>query len=45
MYGCVLTPPQTPDGDVGVLFLHNEGFSTMCGHGIVGLVKVGLDCA
>jgi trans-L-3-hydroxyproline dehydratase len=44
MYGCVLTPPVTPDGDIGVLFLHNEGFSTMCGHGIIGLVKVGLDC-
>lgn len=44
MYGCVLTPPVTSDGDVGVLFLHNEGFSTMCGHGIIGLVKVGLDC-
>lgn len=43
MYGCVLTPPTTPDGDVGVLFLHNEGFSTMCGHGIIGLVKVGVD--
>lgn len=43
MYGCVLTPPTTPDGDVGVLFLHNEGFSTMCGHGIIALVKVGVD--
>jgi len=44
MYGCVLTPPVTPDGDVGVVFMHNEGYSTMCGHGIIGLVKVGLDC-
>ena len=44
MYGCVLTRPVTEDGDVGVLFLHNEGYSTMCGHGIIGLVKVGLDC-
>jgi trans-L-3-hydroxyproline dehydratase len=44
MYGCLLTDPATPDGDVGVLFLHNEGYSTMCGHGIIGLVKVGLDC-
>lgn len=43
MYGCILTPPVTPDGDLGVLFLHNEGFSTMCGHGIIGLAKVGLD--
>jgi trans-L-3-hydroxyproline dehydratase len=43
MYGCILTEPVTPDGDVGVLFLHNEGFSTMCGHGIIGLTKVVLD--
>ncbi len=44
MYGCILTEPVTADGDVGVLFLHNEGYSTMCGHGIIGLVTVGLEC-
>lgn len=44
MYGCLPTAPVTADGDTGVLFMHNEGFSTMCGHGIIGLVKVGLDC-
>jgi trans-L-3-hydroxyproline dehydratase len=43
MYGCILTDPCTPDGDVGVLFMHNEGYSTMCGHGIIGLMKVGLE--
>jgi proline racemase len=43
MYGCILTEPVTPDGDLGVLFLHNAGFSTMCGHGIIGLTKVVLD--
>jgi len=43
MYGCVFTPPVTPDGDVGVLFMHNEGFSSMCGHGIIGMVKVGIE--
>jgi trans-L-3-hydroxyproline dehydratase len=43
MYGCIVTEPVTPDGTLGVLFLHNEGFSTMCGHGIIGLAKVGLD--
>lgn len=42
MYGAILTPPVTEDGDIGVLFMHNEGFSTMCGHGIIGLVKVGV---
>lgn len=43
MYGVILTEPVTSDGDVGVLFVHNEGFSTMCGHGIIGLTKVGFD--
>ncbi len=43
MYGCIMTEPVTPNGDLGVLFLHNAGFSTMCGHGIIGLAKVGLD--
>lgn len=40
MYGAIPTAPATSDGDLGVLFLHNEGWSTMCGHGIVGLVTV-----
>ena len=43
MYGCIVTEPVTADGDLGVLFIHNEGFSTMCGHGIIGLAKVALD--
>ena len=38
MYGCVVTPPVSPTADIGVLFLHNEGYSTMCGHGIIALV-------
>jgi trans-L-3-hydroxyproline dehydratase len=43
MYGCILTPPTTPGADLGVLFTHNEGYSTMCGHGIIGLTKVALE--
>lgn len=43
MYACILTEPTTEDGTIGVLFLHNDGFSTMCGHGIIGLTKVALD--
>jgi proline racemase len=43
MYGAIITPPVTADGDLGVLFTHNEGFSTMCGHGIIGLATVLLD--
>ncbi len=37
MYGAILTDPVSPAGDVGVLFCHNEGYSTMCGHGIIAL--------
>lgn len=37
MYGAVLTPPSTPGAHYGVIFLTNEGYSTMCGHGIVAL--------
>jgi len=43
MYGCIMTEPVSPDSHFGVLFLHNEGFSTMCGHGIIGLVTVALE--
>ncbi len=43
MYACILTEPTTENGTIGVLFLHNEGFSTMCGHGIIGLTTVVFD--
>jgi len=43
MYGAIPTAPVTDGSDCGVLFLHNEGFSTMCGHGIIGLTKVLLE--
>ncbi len=39
MYGCYVTPPTTEDGDFGVVFFHNEGYSFMCGHGIIAVVK------
>jgi trans-L-3-hydroxyproline dehydratase len=43
MYGCIITPPVTKEADFGVLFLHNEGYSTMCGHGIIAVTKVVLE--
>src|SRR5664279_1283619 len=46
MYGAVLAPPFRTDADLAVLFMHNEGYSTMCGHGIIalttGLLEEGL---
>jgi trans-L-3-hydroxyproline dehydratase len=43
MYGCILTEAASADGHLGVLFLHNEGFSTMCGHGVIGLATAVLE--
>lgn len=43
MYGCVLLPPNDPTGDFGILFLHNEGYSTMCGHAIIAITKLAVE--
>ena len=40
MYGCYVTDPVTPEADVGVIFMHNEGYSDMCGHGVIALATV-----
>lgn len=40
MYGAYLLPPTTAQADFGVIFIHNEGYSDMCGHGIIALGKV-----
>lgn len=38
MYGAVISPSN--DADFDVFFLHNEGYSTMCGHAIIALTKL-----
>jgi proline racemase len=43
MYGCIITPPVNENSDFGVLFMHNEGLSTMCGHGIIAVVTVAFE--
>ena len=43
MYGAILTEPVTPGAHAGVLFMHNEGYSTMCGHGIVAVTTIALE--
>jgi proline racemase len=37
MYGAVLLPPHSPEADICLLFMHNEGYSTMCGHGVIAV--------
>ncbi len=43
MYGAILTEPVSPGSHAGVLFMHNEGYSTMCGHGIVAVTTMALE--
>jgi proline racemase len=43
MYGAILTEPVAPGSHAGVLFMHNEGYSTMCGHGVVAVTTVALE--
>jgi proline racemase len=43
MYGCFVTEPVSEHGDLGVLFFHNAGFSTACGHGTIALATYALE--
>jgi proline racemase len=43
MYGAFVTPPNDDWADLGVVFFHNEGFSTACGHGTIALVTWAID--
>jgi len=43
MYGCHVVPPEDGGADLGVVFFHNEGYSTACGHGTIALVTWALD--
>jgi proline racemase/trans-L-3-hydroxyproline dehydratase len=43
MYGCHVVPPNDNGADLGVVFFHNEGYSTACGHGTIALVTWALE--
>jgi proline racemase len=43
MYGCHVVPPNDGGADLGVVFFHNEGYSTACGHGTIALVTWALE--
>lgn len=43
MYGAFVTPPDDDGADLGVVFFHNEGYSTACGHGTIALVTWALE--
>ena len=43
MYGVIPVEPDLPDADMAVLFIHNEGYSTMCGHATIALGRYAVD--
>jgi trans-L-3-hydroxyproline dehydratase len=43
MYGAVITAPVSEGADFGILFMHNEGYSTMCGHGIIAVATAAVE--
>ena len=43
MYGCIISEPNDAQAHFGVLFIHNDGFSTMCGHAVIALAKLAVD--
>ncbi|XP_076024104.1 trans-L-3-hydroxyproline dehydratase [Genypterus blacodes] len=43
MYGALIVDSEMPDAHLGVLFMHNEGYSTMCGHAVIALGRFAVD--
>jgi proline racemase len=43
MCGAVLTEPVFPGSHAGVLFMHNDGYATMSGHGIIAVTTIALE--
>lgn len=43
MYGVLPVKPDLPGADLAVLFVHNEGYSTMCGHAVIALGRWAVD--
>lgn len=43
MYGVIPVEPDHPEADLAVLFMHNEGYSTMCGHAVIALGRYAVD--
>src|SRR3954462_12945878 len=43
MYGAILTEPVTPGSHAGVLFMHNEGYTTRGVHGVIAVTTMALE--
>ena len=45
MYGGFVTEPEDEGASLGVVFFHNAGYSTACGHGTIALVTWAIESA
>ena len=43
MYGVIPVEPDLAEADMAVLFMHNEGYSTMCGHAVIALGRYAVE--
>ncbi|WP_286264445.1 proline racemase family protein [Thalassotalea atypica] len=43
MYGAIVLPPEREDSHFGAIFIHNEGYSSMCGHATIALTKFAVE--
>jgi trans-L-3-hydroxyproline dehydratase len=43
MYGAIITQAERTDSHFGAIFIHNEGYSTMCGHAVIALAKCAVE--
>lgn len=43
MYGAIITQTERSNSHFGAIFIHNEGYSTMCGHAVIALAKCAVE--
>ncbi|KAL4237383.1 Trans-L-3-hydroxyproline dehydratase [Mactra antiquata] len=43
MFGVILVEPDTPEADLGCIFIHNGGYATMCGHVSIAVGRYAVD--
>lgn len=43
MYAALVVEPERKDSHFGAIFMHNEGYSNMCGHATIALAKIAVE--
>lgn len=44
MFGAILTEPVMQEADLGVFFIHGNGYHNMCGHGTIATATIAVEC-